>query len=99
LLPDIVFLLRLDPAAGLTRSGQHGTDRIEEAGIGFHEQVGEAYLELARRYPARFVPLDADRSPAELHKKVVSAFQERARDRLASPPRADLGPVAPPVPR
>jgi dTMP kinase len=99
LLPDIVFLLRLDPAAGLDRSGQEGSDRIEGAGIHFHEQVGEAYLELARRYPARFVALDADRSPAEVHKKVVAAFQDKASDRLTPALPAEFGAVAPPVPR
>jgi dTMP kinase len=98
-MPDVVFLLRLDPAAGLARSGHGDTDRIEAAGIDFHKQVSDAYLDLAIRFPARFVALNAATSPAELHQKIVSALEERAHDHLRIPLRADLGPVAPPVPR
>jgi dTMP kinase len=99
LMPDVVFLLRLDPAAGLARTDHGDRDRIEAAGIDFHKQVSDAYLDLAIRYPARFVALNAATSPAELHQKIVTALEERARDHLRIPLRADLGPVAPPVPR
>jgi dTMP kinase len=99
LLPDIVFLLRLDPASGLERAAHGDRDRMEGAGIDFHKEVGDAYLELATRYPARFVALNAAVSPSELHQKIVTAFEERAPDHLRRPVRANLGPVAPPVPR
>ncbi|HEX3326947.1 MAG TPA: dTMP kinase [Actinomycetota bacterium] len=98
-MPDVVFLLRLDAAAGLARSGHGDTDRIEGAGIDFHKQVSDAYLDLAIRFPTRFVALNAATSAAELHQKIVSALEERAHDHLRIPLRADLGPVAPPVPR
>lgn len=99
LVPDLVFLLRLDPATGLARSGHSETDRIERAGIGFHRDVADAYLELATRFPSRFVALNAAIPPEELHHKIVAAFEERARDYLGLPVPADLGAVAPPVPR
>jgi dTMP kinase len=99
LLPDVVFLLQLDPAAGLARSGQRETDRIEGAGAAFHQQVADAYAKLADSYPARFVTLDASLSAADLHKKVIAEFREKARDRLQPGIPADLGSIAPPVPR
>ena len=99
LVPDMVFLLRIDPAAGLARSGPAGLDRMESAGIGFHRQVGDAYLELAERYPARFVALDASLPASELHRKIVATVEERSHDLLGGPVPSDLGPVAPPVPR
>jgi dTMP kinase len=99
LLPDVAFLLRLDPATGLERSGQQDTDRIEGAGVGFHQQVADAYLELASSYPARFVILDASLPAGDLHKKVIGEFLERARERLGGEVSVDLGSMAPPVPR
>jgi dTMP kinase len=99
LLPDLVFLLRLDAGEGLARSGEGTADRIEGAGLGFHNLVSDAYLELATRFPARFVVLNAATSPAELHNQIVVAFEERAGDRLVAPEPVNLGPVAPPVPR
>ncbi|MEA2485608.1 MAG: dTMP kinase [Actinomycetota bacterium] len=99
LVPDIVFLLRLDAGTGLARAAQGERDRIEGAGLDFHKQVSDAYLELATLYPGRFVVLDAASSPAELHQRIVAVLEERAPAHLSKPAPADLGPVAPPVPR
>ena len=75
LMPDLVFFLRLDPRTGLRRIDQ--PDRIEQEDVSFHERVSEAYMQLARRFPSRFVVLDADRPAAELHQSVVRAFEEK----------------------
>jgi dTMP kinase len=41
-------------------------DRFEAESLAFHERVRAAYLELARREPARFAVIDASRSPDEV---------------------------------
>ncbi|MDQ4064659.1 MAG: dTMP kinase, partial [Actinomycetota bacterium] len=79
LLPDLVIYLQVDPAAGLRRVGAT-RDRIEQEDAAFHDRVATAYLELARRYPKRFVVIDAGRSQAEVHEAVVEAFEERTAD-------------------
>ncbi len=56
--PDIVVLLRTDPAEGLGRQQVH--DRIGGEGIGFQAAVAAGYEELARREPDRFVIVDVD---------------------------------------
>jgi dTMP kinase len=96
LLPDLVYFLSVDPAAGLARA--EGTrDRIEEAGDDFHAKVKAAYLQLAKRYPARFVVVDATRSKAEVHAEIVGIYERRAPN-VAEPMPGDLGPPGP-VPR
>jgi dTMP kinase len=75
LMPDLVFFLRLDPQTGLRRIDE--PDRMEQAGDEFHERVSDAYMELARRFPSRFVVLDADQPASELHQQVVRAFEEK----------------------
>ena len=99
LLPDLVLYLKVDPGAGLRRVGE--PDRIESEGSDFHDRVGTAYLELARRYPKRFVVIDAGGSQAEVHQAIVDAFETHQRTDdtgvelfpgLSSPP-------GPPVPR
>ncbi|MFP5299385.1 MAG: dTMP kinase, partial [Actinomycetota bacterium] len=97
LLPDIVFYLKLDPGEGLRRVGDD-RDRIEKEDGDFHLRVGAAYLELARRYPGRFVVLDASKDPEEVKKDVIEAFQDRARH-LVSPLGSDpsFGPSGPVV--
>lgn len=99
LMPDLVVLLKVDADTGLSRAGDDA-DRIEREGGGFHDRVGDAYLELARRWPDRFVVIDAGRSKAEVHEDVVKAFRDHAPDdRPAAPSARGLGPPGPPGPR
>ncbi len=58
LVPDLVVLLRLDPAEGLAR-GRGGRDRIESQDLEFHRVVARAFLELAAADPERFAVVDA----------------------------------------
>jgi len=55
--PELVVLLRLDPAAGLAR--EDGADRISTAGVALQARVEEAYDRLAGAEPERFVVVDA----------------------------------------
>jgi dTMP kinase len=79
LRPDPVFLLDLDPAAGIDRivaaRGASRLDRLESEPLAFHRRVRAAYRRMARREPDRFVVLDAAGDPDEL--------QDRIRARLA----------------
>lgn len=82
LLPDVVIYLKLDPEEGLRRvDGER--DRIESEEADFHRKVSSAYLELASRYPHRFVVLDASRPPSEVHRDVIAALEERDDDRVS----------------
>ena len=63
--PDLTLLLDMDVETGLTRAGGRDSDesRFESKGLDFHEKVRKAFLSLAGQYPARFVVVDASRSP------------------------------------
>lgn len=76
LMPDVVFFLSMESRLGLRRI-DGDPDRIEQEDSSFHDKVGAAYLELAARYPDRFVVLDANRPQAEVHQDVVEAFEAR----------------------
>jgi len=58
LTPDITFLFDIDPVLGMKRKGK-ATDRIEAAGIEFHQRVRNGYLQTAVEYKNRFVVIDA----------------------------------------
>lgn len=101
LLPDLVFFLNVDADSGLERSTGE-PDRLEREGDDFHRRVNAAYLELAERWPGRFVVVDASRSEAEVHADVVKAFKKRflhEESALAEAAAMDLHPPGPPVPR
>jgi dTMP kinase len=72
LLPDLVVLLDLDPAAGLARRARD-PDRIEAQDLDFHRRVRDAFRDLAAADPARFCVVDAAAPVAEIAARVRAA--------------------------
>jgi dTMP kinase len=68
LLPDLTFVLLLDPdeATGRRQPG----DRIERESGEFRMRVDQAYRELAAVFPQRLIPVDATRPPEEISKLI-----------------------------
>ncbi|WP_149083352.1 MULTISPECIES: dTMP kinase [Microbacterium] len=71
-LPALTVLLDLDPAAARTRldSADKPFDRLEAEQESFHARVREAYLELARAEPERFLVLDAAEAPERIADRI-----------------------------
>ncbi len=77
LSPDVTFLLRIAPSAGLARlTGD--PDRLERAGDAFFEAVAGAYDSLAEAEPDRFVVLDAMEPPDALLAAALAAVSARS---------------------
>jgi len=74
LLPDVTFLLLLDPRVAAGR--QVEPDRLEREGTGLQAMVDAAYRELAERFPERIVTIDATGAPETIAREV----RERLRD-------------------
>ena len=75
LLPDLTFLLLLDP--GVASARQADPDRLEREGTELQAKVDAAYRELAARFPERIVTIDGSGDPETIAKEV----RERLRDR------------------
>lgn len=58
ILPDITFLLDIDAAKGLARTGKT-KDRMERKSLMFHEKVRKGYLAIARKEPRRVKVMSA----------------------------------------
>ena len=69
LLPDVTFLLLIDPAEAANRSGE-ASDRIEREGAEFLGEVDKAYRELGSIFAGRIVMLDGSRPSDEIAKEV-----------------------------
>jgi dTMP kinase len=74
LLPDITFLLSIDPARAAERAGQ--LDRFEDEGDSLQRAVFDAYRDLAAADPGRWRIVDADRPSEQVHADVLGAVQE-----------------------
>ena len=75
LLPDVTFLLLLDP--GVAAARQVEPDRLEREGTELQAKVDAAYRELAERFLDRIVTIDATGEPDAIAREV----RERLRDR------------------
>jgi dTMP kinase len=76
LLPDVTFLLLVDP--GVAASRFDDSDRLEREGVALQAKVDAAYRDLAARFPERIVTVNADRSPDEIAREVYDRFRERS---------------------
>lgn len=81
LLPDVVFYLDVDPGQAFGRM-HDDRDRIEGEAEDFHRKVARGYLELAQRFPSRFVVLDGTKPPSQIHAKVTQIVSERNLGRV-----------------
>jgi len=75
LIPDITIVLDLDPTLGLSRAGK--PDRLESEEISFHHKVHNAFLELAKLEPARFLVIDATQNVNSISQQIISEVIKR----------------------
>ena len=71
LLPDLTFVLDIDPAVGLARVTD--PNRLEAESLEWHRMVRAAFLDLVARDPQRYVVLDATRPVQELASAIAAA--------------------------
>ncbi|MGZ4289697.1 MAG: dTMP kinase [Gaiellaceae bacterium] len=69
LLPDLTFLVLVDPATARERAGDDH-DRIEREGEEFQQRVDAAYRLLAETEPERIVSVDGSRAPSEIAEEI-----------------------------
>lgn len=82
-LPDQTILLDLDPTqvqsrtdvANDTNGLREEQTRFDKEAVQFHQRVREGFLMLAQTYPERIQVIDASRSPAEVHQKIVGVVR------------------------
>ena len=80
--PDITFLFDLDPKIGLARINKNAdreVNRLDLEKLEFHNKVRASFLELAKRYPNRFVVIDASKSSDEVANDVYQNIQKRLK--------------------
>ena len=78
--PDLTLLFDIDPKLGLARiaaNANREVNRLDLEKIEFHNKVRNTFLELAKRYPERFVVIDASQSREEVAKKTLEVMLSR----------------------
>ena len=79
-LPDLTVLFDIDPELGLKRIAQNSNrevNRLDLQELDFYNRVRNTFLELAKRYPERYVIVDASLPIDEVYKKVLEVVKNR----------------------
>lgn len=77
-LPDCTIFLDIDPVSAFARKkGADEDDRMEQAGLAFHQKVYEGYLKIAKEEPSRFIPVNAMGDKEETFERVLDALRNK----------------------
>lgn len=75
--PDLTLLFDITPEEGLKRisaNANREVNRLDLEKLDFHHKVRNSFLELAKRYPERYVIIDASKSREEVAKATLEAI-------------------------
>lgn len=78
--PDLTLLFDIEPEVGLARimaNANREVNRLDLEKIEFHKKVRNTFLELAKRYPERYVIIDASKDRATVAEATLNAILTR----------------------
>lgn len=78
--PDLTLLFDVAPEIGLARiaaNAQREVNRLDLEKIEFHQQVRQTFLDLAKRFPDRFVIIDASQPFEKVIEDTYKVVKER----------------------
>lgn len=78
--PDLTLLFDIKPEVGLARIASNASrevNRLDLEKLDFHNKVRDTFLALAKRYPDRYVIIDASLSREEVAKATLEAILSR----------------------
>ncbi len=83
LQPDLTLLFDVSAEEGLrrVRVAREGLDRLERAGLAFHERVRKQYLQIADQFPERVVVIDGARPIPEVFRATADALHRYLESR------------------
>jgi dTMP kinase len=77
LMPDLTIVLDVSTDAGLARAQE--PNRMENEGADFHEIVKDAFIELAKQEPARYLVVAANQSREAIAEIILKEVSERLK--------------------
>ena len=78
--PDLTLFFVIEPEAGLQRIAKNKNrevNRLDLEKLPFHQKVYDAFIELSKKFPERYVTIDASQSLEQVIKDAYNAILER----------------------
>jgi dTMP kinase len=78
--PDLTLLFDIDPTIGLARIASNANrevNRLDLEKLDFHNKVRNTFLDLSKKYPDRYIVIDASKPKEEVAKATLNAILSR----------------------
>lgn len=79
-MPDLTFLMKLNPEVARGRIRKENQDRIEMETSDFHSRVFDGYEELELQFPDRIVGIDASQEIEGIRVEILSQIERRLKE-------------------
>ena len=77
-LPDATVFIDLTPEDAFVRKhGADENDRLEQAGMAFHNRVYQGFDEMAKANPDRFIRVDGRQTPEAIFAEILQKLKEK----------------------
>ncbi len=82
LIPDITFILDIDPEKASERIQTEATDRMEAAGIDFFKKIRQGYCQIREQNQSRCIVIDGEKPQKDISKEIHHIIMERFKKEL-----------------
>ena len=82
LIPDVTFILDIDPQKATERLKTVNPDRMEAAGIDFFKKIRQGYCQIREQNQSRCIVIDGEKPQKDISKEIHHIIMERFRKEL-----------------
>ena len=82
LIPDITFILDIDPQKATERLKTVNPDRMEAAGIDFFKKIRQGYCQIREQNQSRCIVINGERSQKDISEEIYHIIMERFKKEL-----------------
>ena len=82
LIPDITFILDIDPQKATERLKTVNPDRMEAAGIDFFKNIRQGYCQIREQNQSRCIVINGEKPQKDISKEIHHIIMERFKKEL-----------------
>ena len=82
LIPDITFILDIDPQKATERLKTVNPDRMEAAGIDFFKKIRQGYCQIREQNQSRCIVINGEKPQKDISKEIYHTIMERFKKEL-----------------
>jgi len=83
LIPDVTFILDIDPEKASERMQTEAADRMESGGIDFFQKIRQGYYQIREQNQSRCIVINGEKSQKDISEEIHHIIMERLKKELS----------------